>query len=191
MFGPAHVAMGVTDFPADLTGPASVASHGAGHIRLGPFEPGPAEALAPLAALFNASGLPTEAIGDVRPAVWGKVAFNAALNSVATVTGLTVGGMDRPAGHRVITEVADEVIATAQALGIAVDPAGVHHKIAFALANHRGHKASMLQDRLAGRTPEIDAINGAVVDHARALGVAVPVTRALADLVQLCCTPDD
>jgi 2-dehydropantoate 2-reductase len=187
VFGAERVAMGVTDFPADLTAPASVTSHGAGHIWLGPFAPGPVEALTPVAALFDDSQLPIQLVADVRPAVWEKVAFNAALNSVATVTGLTVGGMDTPAGHRVITAIADEVIATAQALGIAVDGAGVHRKIAFALANHRGHKASMLQDRLAGRAPEIDAINGKVADHAHALGLNVPVTRALADLVRLCC----
>lgn len=187
VFSPARVAMGVTDFPADLRGPASVASHGAGHVWLGAYTPGESAAIARLTALFNRCGLATGSLIDVRPAIWEKVAFNAALNSVATVTGLTVGGMDVPAGHQVIHAIAEEVIATAQALGIAVDRGAVHAKIAFALANHRNHKASMLQDRLAGRSTEIDAINGAVVAHARALGLAVPVTETLASLVRLCC----
>lgn len=187
VFTPARVAMGVTDFPADLHGPASVVSHGAGHIWLGACEPGEPEAIATLAGLFNCCGLATQSLFDVRPAIWEKVAFNAALNSVATVTGLTVGGMDVPPGHSVLLAIADEVIATALALNIAVDRAAVHAKIAFALANHRNHKASMLQDRLAGRSTEIDAINGAVVAHARALGLAVPVTETLASLVRLSC----
>lgn len=188
VFGPGQVTMGVTDFPADLTGPTSVASHGAGRIWLGGYSPGDTDKTAALAALFNRCRLPAQTIADVRPAIWEKVAFNAALNSVATVTGLTVGGMDRPAGHRVVHAIANEVIATAQALGIAADRNSVQAKIDFALANHRQHKPSMLQDRLAGRVPEIDAINGAVVAHARSAGVAVPVTEALADLVRLCCT---
>jgi 2-dehydropantoate 2-reductase len=189
VFGAERVAMGVTDFPADLTGPASVTSHGAGHVWLGGYRPGEHAGAAAVAALFNRCGLPTQAVDDVRPAIWEKVAFNAALNSVATVSGLTVGGMDVPAGRRVVLTIAQEVIATAQALGIAADRQSVEAKIAFALANHRDHKASMLQDRLAGRMPEIDAISGAVVDHARSVGVAVPVTAALADLVRLVCGP--
>ncbi|WP_353228620.1 ketopantoate reductase family protein [Novosphingobium sp.] len=189
VFGPSQVAMGVTDFPADLTGPASVASHGAGRVWLGAYDAARPADVDAIAARFNACGLPAQCVPDANVPMWEKVAFNAALNSVATVTGLTVGGMDSPAGHAVITAIADEVIATARALNIAVDADGVHRKIAFALANHRQHQASMLQDRLAGRAPEIDAINGAVVAHARALGVPVPVTAALADLVRMVCAP--
>jgi len=55
----------------------------------------------------------------------------------------------------------------------------------YALANDRDHKASMLQDRLAGRTTEIDAINGAIVQRGTALGVATPVNATLADMVRL------
>lgn len=190
VFAPASVLVGVTDFPADRTGPLAVASHGAGHVWLGRHDPaGHADPQA-MAALFNRAGLNCAAVPDPRVPLWEKVAFNAALNSVATVTGLTVGGMDQPAGRAVITAIADEVIATALAEGVKVDAAGVHAKIAFALANHRDHKASMLQDRLAGRPTEIDAINGAVASRAWALGVPTPVTAALADLVRLCTAPE-
>ena len=187
VFDPGAVLVGVTDFPADRTGPLSVASHGEGHVWLGRHDPAGSADAGAITDLFNRAGLNCRTVADPRVPLWEKVAFNAALNSVATVTGLTVGGMDHPAGRAVITAIADEVIATARALNIAVDAAGVHAKIAFALANHRGHKASMLQDRLAGRQTEIDAINGAVADHARALGVPTPVTAALADLVRLVC----
>lgn len=186
VFAPGSVLLGVTDFPADRTGPLSVASHGEGHVWLGRHDPAGSADPGALAALFNRAGLNCQAVPDPRVPLWEKVAFNAALNSVATVTGLTVGGMDQPAGRAVITAIADEVIATARAEGVAVDAAGVHAKIAFALANHRGHKASMLQDRLAGRPTEIDSINGAVALRAHALGVPTPVTAALADLVRLC-----
>jgi 2-dehydropantoate 2-reductase len=43
----------------------------------------------------------------------------------------------------------------------------------------------MLQDVLAGRKTEIEAINGAVVAAARAVGVAVPCTECLLQLVRL------
>ncbi|KPF78098.1 ketopantoate reductase C-terminal domain-containing protein [Novosphingobium sp. AAP93] len=58
-------------------------------------------------------------------------------------------------------------------------------KIDFALANHKAHKPSMLQDRLAGRRTEIESINGAIVRMAEQADVATPTTRMLADLVRM------
>jgi ketopantoate reductase len=55
--------------------------------------------------------------------------------------------------------------------GIALDRGAIDRKIDFALTYHRSHKASMLQDLLAGRATEIEAINGAVVRAARPAGV--------------------
>jgi 2-dehydropantoate 2-reductase len=45
-------------------------------------------------------------------------------------------------------------------------------------------KASMLQDVEAGRRTEIDVINGAVVRAADEVGVAVPINRALMQLIK-------
>jgi 2-dehydropantoate 2-reductase len=138
-----------------------------------------------LAALLNKAGLGARADAEVAVAIWEKVAFNAALNSIAMVTELTVGGMDRPAGRRIAGAVVAETVAVANAKGIALERTSVDAKVAFALANHRGHKASMLQDRLAGRPTEIDSINGAIVRAGEAAGVQTPVTATLADLVRL------
>lgn len=180
-----RILMGVTDFPADLEGPTAVASHGEGHVRLGGFADAAQPLAPPVAALFNRSHLTAEVDDDIRIAVWEKVAFNAALNALATVTGLTVGGMDVPPGRRIAALVVAEVVATAAAHGMKLDRARIDGKLDFALRNHRSHKASMLQDRLAGRPTEIEAINGAVVRAAEAAGVSAPVTATLADLVRL------
>jgi 2-dehydropantoate 2-reductase len=104
---------------------------------------------------------------------------------MATVTGFTVGEMDTPPGRRIAAAVVAEVVATAVAHGIMIDADSIHEKVAFALANHRQHRASMLQDRLAGRATEIETINGAIVRFAQAAGVATPVTATLADLVRM------
>jgi 2-dehydropantoate 2-reductase len=184
-FGSAQTLVGVTDFPADLQGPTRVSSHGAGHVWLGAFASGSVASVDGAVALLNEAGLNAVADAAVQVSIWEKVAFNAALNSLAMITGLTVGGMDMPAGRRVATAVVGEVVATAAALGLVLDQDAISAKIDFALANHRGHKASMLQDFLARRPTEIETINGAVVRIADAHGVATPVTATLANIVRL------
>jgi 2-dehydropantoate 2-reductase len=185
VFTPARVLMGVTDLPADLVGTRRIESHGQGHIRLGGFAAEAQPAAQAVAALLNRGRLNAEADEAIQAAVWEKVAFNAALNALATVTGLTVGGMDEAPGRRIAAAIVGEVVETAAALGISLDRSRINARVAFALANHRNHKASMLQDRLAGRPTEIESINGAVVRVAERLGIGTPVTATLADLVRL------
>lgn len=180
-----HVLWGVTDFPADLEGPAQVSSHGDGHIWLGGVNERAHAHAGAVAKALNRGALNTAIDPEVRVSVWEKVAFNAALNPLSTITGLPVGGLDCPEGRRIATAVAEETIATATALGVPVDPVRVLAKIDFALANHKAHKPSMLQDRLAGRRTEIESINGAIVRMAEQAGVATPATRLLADLVRM------
>ena len=61
----------------------------------------------------------------------------------------------------------------------------MHATLDHALDHHLTHKPSMLQDLLAGRRTEIDAINGEVLRVARRLGVPAPCTEALDALVRL------
>lgn len=185
IFTPARVLMGVTDIPADLEGPNLVASHGLGHVRLGSMVAEMHPMAEQVAQMLTLCGLNAEADARVEMAIWEKVAFNAALNALATVSGATVGGMDHPAGRRIIAAVVTEVVATAAASGVQIEAEPIWTKIDFALANHRGHKASMLQDMLAGRATEIGSINGAVVRTAAQAGIATPVTSTLADIIRL------
>jgi 2-dehydropantoate 2-reductase len=93
--------------------------------------------------------------------------------------------MDRPEGREIAFAVLDEVVATAGAYGISLDPGRMRAKVEHVLVHQREHKASMLQDIEAGRPTEIETINGAVVRAAAAKGVSTPVTQTLANLVRL------
>lgn len=180
-----RILWGVTDFPADLEGPTRVASHGQGHIFLGNYPAGTDDRAQAVTSVFSAAGLNAVADPQVRVAVWEKVGFNAALNALCTVSGLPVGGLDHPAGRSAARAVIDEIAAIAKAEGAAVDHPRLCAKVDFALANHRTHKPSMLQDRLAGRRTEIESINGAVLEAARRHNVASPALQILTDLVRI------
>jgi 2-dehydropantoate 2-reductase len=183
---PARVMIGVTTWPADKNGPGSVSSHGAGTIRMMSADGAASLMLTRTVEALNEAGLACTADADVWAAIWEKVAFNAALNSLCAVTGCTVGQLTNVAdGETLALKIVGEVAAVAQAHGVAVNEAHVADNVRHALAHHRAHRPSMLQDVLAGRKTEIEAINGAVVEAARFRAIAVPHTQTLLHLVRL------
>jgi 2-dehydropantoate 2-reductase len=182
----ARVATGMTSWPADLAGPGHVVSHGHGTVRIWSSEPQPDAAMHQIAAVLSAAGLNCAADPQVEVAVWEKVAFNAAMNSVAAVTRLPVGPIaDHPAGRMLVFAIVMETLAVAKARGLVVDADRVRRTLEMAFAEHRTHQPSMLQDVLAGRPTEIETINGAIVAYATELGIDTPVTKSMRDLVRL------
>ncbi|AYD65941.1 2-dehydropantoate 2-reductase [Achromobacter sp. B7] len=192
---PARILVGMTTWPADLAGPGHVRSHGGGVIRMwqarGSGGDGEGDGnvdtdVMHIATVLNDAGLQCEVDPNVWKAIWQKVAFNAALNSLCAVSGCAVGQLGKVAdGPMLARTVVSEVIAVARASGVDADAAACHASVAHAIAHHRGHKPSMLQDVLAGRPTEIETINGEVVARARAAGVPVPHTALLLGLVRL------
>lgn len=183
---PERVMIGMTTWPADMVGPAYVRSHGQGMVRTlsadGVERPHTAE----VAAVLDAAGLRCSVDRDVWAAIWEKVAFNAALNSLCAVTGCAVGQLDAvPEGIALARDIVLEVVAVAQSAGVAADAQRCLESVADAIAQHRTHKPSMLQDVLAGRPTEIGSINGEVLARARQAGIAVPRTETLLGLLRL------
>lgn len=184
-FGAGRTLLGVTDQPADLHGATDVHVPGKGRVWLGGLTDAADAAAEAAAALLARAGFETRRVADPMAAVWEKAAFNAALNATGAIAGVANGAVDSPEGRRIAMAVVDEAAAVAAAQGIAVDAGAVRAKIDGALTGHRAHKASMLQDRLARRPTEIDAINGAIVRAGEAAGIATPVNATLADLMRL------
>ncbi|RQS22041.1 ketopantoate reductase family protein [Burkholderia sp. Bp8998] len=181
-----RILVGVTTWPADFAGAGRVRSHGAGTIRMRTADGAARPFAAAVADALSRAGLACSLDADVWAAIWEKVAFNAALNTLCAATGCTVDQLGRePDGPRLALAIAAETAAVARAKGIAVDGERIARNVEHAIHAHRGHRPSMLQDVLAGRRTEIDAINGQVVEAARETGVAVPHSDTLLALVRL------
>jgi 2-dehydropantoate 2-reductase len=183
---PERVLIGVTTWPADKLGAAHVASHGEGKIRMMCGDGVHRPQVDAIAQALDAAGLHCTVDDNVWSAIWEKVAFNAALNSLCAVSGCAVDQLGRvPDGTALALKIVGEVLAVARAKGIRVDQERCASTVLHAIETHHGHKPSMLQDVLARRRTEIESINGAVVVAARELNVPVVHTEILLQLVRL------
>jgi len=175
-----------TTFPAGrVVAPGVVQMDTAGDTWIGPFEERPASAaeIARLADALTRSGMPTRALADARGAQWTKLIFNAASNPLGALTGLTHGRLcELPATRGLISGLIAEGEAVAAALGITLDSdpeALIDHAAEVAY----DHRASMLQDALAHRPTEIDAMNGGIARFGAQRGVPTPLNEAIVALV--------
>jgi 2-dehydropantoate 2-reductase len=155
---------------------------------LGPYADTPYELVEEVATLIVESGLKARAFRDLRPAQWSKLIFNATVNAVAALTGLS---HDRhfaareqrgDLGHLVFGLVEEgKAVAAAAGIELHEDPweMNVH-------ATRRGsrHYPSMLEDVEGHRPTEIEHITGALVREAERLGVPVPLHLTLYRLVR-------
>ena len=176
-----------TTFPAGhVIAPGVVEMDTAGETWIGPFEPRPASMaqVERLAEALTRGGMPTRALPDARGAQWTKLIFNAACNPLGALTGLTHGRLcELPHARALISGLVAEGVAVADALGITLDSDPdqlVDHaaKVAY------DHRASMLQDAIARRPTEIEALNGGVVRFGRECGVPTPLNEAIVALIE-------
>ena len=178
--------LGVTTYPAEWNGPGHVSSHGQGEIRLFTSDGTHRPVVDELAARLSAAGQRAVADPDIWLAIWSKVAFNCAMNSLCAVTGCFVGQVaTSKEGRRLALDIAAEVVAVAKVAGVPVDGEKVRATLEHAMDTHGSHRPSMLQDMLARRPTEIAALNGAVMAVAERLGQPAPRTEALYALVRL------
>jgi 2-dehydropantoate 2-reductase len=181
-----HVIRGTTFAAGSVTEPGRVTYEIAGDTWLGPFEPAdtPIKKVEELAAVLTRAGLETMAVPDARGVQWTKLIFTSSIFPVEALTLLHHGATTsfRPT-HELLDSLIEEGGAVARALGIELhhDPKDAVRARAQAPGKHR---ASMMQDVLAGRATEIDFMNGAIVRCGEQAGVPTPLNRTLWALVK-------
>ena len=184
-FGPERVLLGTVHMPADLTGPASVMTHGFGFLELGGFTAAAHDLAPDVASLLRNAEFDAGVADDIKVTVWEKVAFNAALNAPSMVCQVPNAGLDNEPGRRVARKVVEEAVEVALAVGVAIDCERIWGTVVAALREHAHHKASMLQDREKRRPTEIETINGAISREGARKGISTPVCDTLCDLVRV------
>jgi 2-dehydropantoate 2-reductase len=170
----------------------SAASRGPGHValtHLGRTTIGETDGVTrprtrALAEALSGAGFETEIAPDVMAVIWEKFALNCCINAIAATTGLRGGEMVRLAELDAFqSRVIAEVMAVTEARGIRLPTPDLPAKIK-AHSRKKFNKPSMLQHVEAGRRTEIDALNGALLREAAALGVPTPYNEALVALLK-------
>lgn len=138
---------------------------------------------------LNTAGIPAQACRDIKMLLWRKVAYNCALNPLASLLNTHYGMLGEKAWTRKIMEaVIAEVYRVAKHKKVQMNPDTAQDYIRefykTLLPKTYDHHPSMLQDLKAGRKTEIHALNGAVADMARQLGFKAPVNALLFRWIQ-------
>jgi len=142
-----------------------------------------APALGLLSAAFEQGGVQLAVAPRIRDVIWEKLAFNLSAGPMCVLTASPVRATHEEAAciaasRRVMAEAA-ELIA-AMGCKVALDPDRV-----VATNTQLGHRPSILQDLLAGRPMEIDALYTVPLEMAAMVGVAMPTLELLVALIKV------
>jgi 2-dehydropantoate 2-reductase len=130
------------------------------------------------------SGFEAEASADVCREVWYKLWGNMTMNPVSALTGAeSTAILDDSLVHAFMMRTMAEAAAIGERIGCPIAQSGEER---MGLARKLGSfKTSMLQDALAGRPIELDALVASVHEIGARVGVATPNIGALLGLTRL------
>ncbi len=159
--------------------------HGFGN-RLIVGEPGggASERVEQICAALAEAGFTSEASTDIRRDIWYKLWGNMTMNPVSALTGATTAAMlDDPLVRDFVLRTMAEAAEVGARLGCPISQSGEER---MDVTRQLGaFKTSMLQDALAGRALELDALVTAVHEIGGRFGVAMPNIGALLGLTRL------
>jgi len=184
-FGAGRTAAGVTSQGATFLGPGQIRHAGRGPTHLCMSDRNN-EKLKDFVGALNQAGLETDLEVNIDDLIWSKLIINVGINALTALTGLANGRLlEFPDTKALMADLVAEAVTVAEKRGVQLtysDPLVMVYQVAEKTG---GNRSSMLQDFDRKRRSEIDFINGAIVREAEALGLEVPVNRAVARLVRV------
>ena len=182
--GKARVIAGVTMNSGALPEAGRAAYTNAGVTSLGELDGRTTPRVEEVARILNQAGIETRVVLDPMAEIWTKFVLNCAINSLTAATGLRSGEMYRtPEVNALQDRILDEILAVVERKGIRLTEPDMRKKIK-AHCRVRYNRPSMMQHVERGQRTEIDALNGALVREAKALGMAVPYNEAIVAVIK-------
>lgn len=169
-----HLLLGMAFVGASIEEPGVIRHTSEGRMAFGEPDGPPGELAGALERALAIGGFPVRAVADVSAALWRKVMWNAAFNSLNTLVGGTCRDLMEVEGMvGELRAVMEEVRAVARAEGVDL-PADWLEKSLAADVNFTPYVTSMRLDRERGHTLELEAILRRPIAIARQRCVPVP-----------------
>jgi 2-dehydropantoate 2-reductase len=179
-----HVIGGVVHASCSVDVPGLVRHHFGNGLILGEPVGGASDRVSALAALLQQAGFNASVSPQIQKDIWYKLWGNMTVNPISALTGATT---DRILGDELVRGFVSAVMLEAKTvgerLGIPIDQQPEdRHAVTRKLG---AFKTSMLQDVVARKPVELDALVSSVRELGQLTGVATPFTDALLGLSRL------
>jgi 2-dehydropantoate 2-reductase len=181
-----HIVIGIAEgFGSSIPEPGHVHHEGMRLIRIAEMNGGLSDRVRRIAQAWDEAGFNVRAFEDVTLMIWEKFLCNVTLSAPCAVFDVTVGElMANPEAWKVALGCTAEAHRLGVAMGVQFpfeDP--LHYVTEFAATIPKA-SPSMRLDQLAGRTSEVDVINGQVVALSRELGFEAPYNETLCAILR-------
>ena len=181
-----NVLLGVADgFGASMKSPGHAHHNSMNLIRIGEMDGGVTDRLKRVEAVWQGAGFNVKAFKNITQLIWEKFLCNVTFSAPCTTFNVTVGElMDHPDKWQIALGAMGEAFAIARAKDVPLsfdDPVAYVTSFGAGMPNAR---PSMLLDHMAGRTSELDAINGIVPVMGRALSIPTPYNDTLTAILR-------
>ncbi len=171
---------------AELIAPGSVVHRTGGLIEFGELDGRDTLRAQRVAETFKRAGIFGTLTMQLSTIRWEKLLWNAAFNTVTTLTRCNVGEvLDDPDGVELLRALMHEIAAVARAEGVDLDDAKVEAQFTRSRASLRSVRPSTLQDSERGKPLEYEALCGAVVRAGRRHHIATPYMDTVYALMKL------
>ncbi|XKH01156.1 2-dehydropantoate 2-reductase [Marinobacter nauticus] len=176
----------VTTEGANRPAPDVAVHAGRGETWVGPLTPAAETQLSKVIRPLAESSLTLHAEADILPRLWQKLVINAGINPFTALLDCPNGDILKAPLFRqwidpLCQEIATLMVASGQGL---VSPEQLRQNIEAVARKTAANTSSMRADVRAGRTTEIDYINGYLVALGRTLNITTPVNQMLTERVK-------
>jgi 2-dehydropantoate 2-reductase len=147
------------------------------------------ECIEKLCESIDKGGIPCEATGDIEKDLWAKMLYNCALNPLGAILDVPYGVLAEHEPSRIIMKgIIEEVFEVLKTAGHETHWQSPQDFLEVfyekLVPDTAKHKSSTLQDILAKKKTEIEALNGAVIKLAEKHEVHVPYNAAVYNIVK-------
>ncbi len=158
-------------------------------IHIGSLSGGDIGCLSPLCKAIADGGIPCETTDSIEKDLWAKMLYNCALNPLGAILDVPYGRLaENQYTADLMNCITEEVFAVMTASGFKTHwpSAAEFLKVFYArlVPDTAEHRSSTLQDIVAGRKTEIEALTGEVLRLALRYSIPVPYNRAIYNLVK-------